>query len=330
MSVFIIAEAGVNHNGSLSDAIRLVDIAIEAKVDAVKFQTFIAENISTVFAKKAKYQDRDLTSKSQIEMLKKLELSFEDQKILFDYCKEKKIKFLSSPFDIQSVDFLVNLGLNIIKIPSGEITNLPYLSYIGKLNKKLILSTGMSNILEITEALRVLTTSGTQLNDITLLHTTSMYPAPLKDLNMNVITTLKNTFKTDVGYSDHSEGIDIPLIAVSLGSKVIEKHFTIDKNMHGPDHKASLSPRELKDMVKKIRLTEKALGSFDKKPTDGEIANLDIVRKSIVAAKDIKIGEEFSIDNITTKRPGNGISPMEWNNIIGKKSTKNYNIDDLI
>jgi N,N'-diacetyllegionaminate synthase len=329
--VFIIAEAGVNHNGSIEVAKKMIEIAKECGVDAIKFQTFKAENLVSKNAKKAEYQQKNTNkNETQFEMIKKLELSFGDFKELKNYCEEIGIMFLSTPFDFESIDFLDNLGLEIFKIPSGEITNLPYLRKIGKLRKKVILSTGMADLGEIEDALDVLINAGTKRENITILHCNTEYPTPYEDVNLLAMNTIREAFKVNVGYSDHTLGIEVPIAAVALGAKVIEKHFTLDKNMLGPDHKASLEPNELKEMIKAIRNIEMALGNGIKKPSKSELKNKEIARKSIVAKKDIKKGEVFSEDNLTVKRPGNGISPMRWNEIIGKIANKNYKKDELI
>lgn len=328
-SVFIIAEAGVNHNGNIELAKKLIDIAVEAKVDAVKFQTFKTENLVSKSAKKAEYQEKT-TSKdeSQFEMLKKLELDLETHKILMTYCREKKIMFLSTAFDLESIDVLNNLGIEIFKIPSGEITNYPYLKKIGMLRKKVILSTGMSHVEEIEEAIKVLNENGT--DDITVLHCNTEYPTPMEDVNLNAMKTIKKILNIEVGYSDHTSGIEVPIAAVAMGAKVIEKHFTLDKNMEGPDHKASLEPNELKEMVNSIRNIEKALGNGIKKPSNSEMKNLNMARKSIIAKKLIKKGEIFTEDNLTCKRPGDGISPMRWKDVIGKIARKKFDEDEQI
>ena len=328
---FIIAEAGVNHNGNIDLAKQMIDVALEAGADAVKFQTFKGENLVSKIAPKADYQ-KVLTgnNESQFEMIKKLELDASAHKILFSYCYERNIHFLSSPFDLESIDMLNKLGLEIFKIPSGEITNLPYLRKIGGLNKKVILSTGMADLAEIEDALDVLTNSGTELKNITVLHCNTEYPTPIHDVNLQAMLTIKQTFGVPIGYSDHTMGIELPIAAVTLGAIVVEKHFTLDKNMEGPDHKASLEPQELKTMVNAIRNIEKALGSRIKKPSPSEYKNKSIVRKSIVAACNIKKGEVFTEKNIIAKRPGTGISPMRWDEIVGKISTKDYHEDDLI
>ena len=331
MSVFIIAEAGVNHNGSVDLAKKLIDVASDAGADAVKFQTFKAENLVIKDAQKAEYQKRTTDNKeSQFEMIKKLELDKETHKDLISYCHRKNIIFLSSPFDIDSIKTLNDLGLEIFKIPSGEITNLPYLREIGKLNKKVILSTGMSDINDIKNALDIITGEGTNKENIIVLHANTMYPTPMKDVNLRAMMTIGNTFDVAFGYSDHTLGIEVDIAAVSMGARCIEKHFTLDKSMEGPDHKASLEPDELKSMVLAIRNIEEALGSHIKKPSKSEISNMQAARKSIVAKTKIKPGDVFSEKNLTVKRPGNGISPMRWDEIVGTKATKNYLEDDLI
>lgn len=329
--VFIIAEAGVNHNGSIDIAKKLIDAAVASGADAVKFQTFKAENLATIYAKKAEYQ-KNLTSKkeSQFEMLKKLQLNKEMHIELINYCIKKNIKFLSSPFDHDSIDLLRDLGLEIFKIPSGEITNLPYLRHIGKLNKKIILSTGMSNMDEVKIALDVLINSGTKKNNITVLHANTEYPTPMEDVNLKAMVTIGQELDINFGYSDHTLGIEVDIAAVAMGAKCIEKHFTLNCNMEGPDHKASLEPEKLKEMVKAIRNIEKALGSNIKKPSNSELPNIQIARKSIVAKTKIKKGDILKENNITIKRPGGGISPMNWDNVIGTTATKNYEKDELI
>ena len=331
MSVFIIAEAGVNHNGSIDLAKKLIDVASEAGADAVKFQTFKAENLVSKSAKKAKYQVENTGSdESQLEMIKKLELGFDEFEELKKYCDEKEIMFLSTPFDDDSIEFLDNLGLKIFKIPSGEITNLPYLKKIGSLNKKVILSTGMADLGEIEDALEVLISAGTKKENITVLHANTEYPTPIDDVNLKAMQTIACAFDVKVGYSDHTLGIEVPIAAVAMGGEVIEKHFTLDRNLPGPDHRASLEPDELKTMVKAIRDIEKALGDGIKRPSKSERKNKEIVRKSIVARKNIKKGEKFTEENLTVKRPGNGISPMRWDEIIGKVAQRDYDKDDLI
>lgn len=333
--VFVIAEAGVNHNGSLELAKRMVDEALAFGADAIKFQSFKAKNLVTKFAKKAEYQKRNELLKeneSQFLMLKRLELSENEQLEIYNYCNEKNICFLSSPFDLESIDFLDSLGLKIFKIPSGEITNLPYLEKIAKLpsEKKIILSTGMSEISDIKNALEILTSNEMPLENIILLHANTEYPTPMSDVNLRAMNTLRDIFNVNVGYSDHTEGIEISIAAVALGASVIEKHFTLDKNMEGPDHKASLEPEEFARLVKSIRNIEQALGSPEKRPSESEKKNLLIARKSIVASKDIKAGEIFTKENLSVKRPGTGISPMRWYEVLGKKAQKDFQEDELI
>ena len=330
-SVFIIAEAGVNHNGSVELAKKLIDVAYEAKVDAIKFQTFKTENLVSKNAQKAYYQ-KETTSKeeSQFDMIKKLELDVDTHNELISYCNSKNIMFLSTPFDHDSIDLLNNIGLNIFKVPSGEITNLPYLRHIGSLRKEVILSTGMADIGEIEDALDVLISSGTKKDDITILHANTMYPTPMEDVNLKAMNTIGNTFDCKYGYSDHTLGIEVDIAAVAMGATVIEKHFTLDKTMVGPDHKASLEPDELVSMVKAIRNIELALGGSIKKPSKSETPNMKIARKSIVANCEIKIGDILTENNLAIKRPGNGISPMNWDDIMNTIAQKNYNKDDLI
>lgn len=330
--VFIIAEAGVNHNGSLDLAIKLVDVAVTAGADAIKFQTFKADHLVSKKAVKAEYQIRNVgnCNETQFEMLEKLELSSRSHEELIKYCAFKKIVFLSSAFDLESIDELVKLDLSIFKIPSGEIDNLPYLRKIGKLNKKIILSTGMSTLSDIEKALEILLSFGTNRDNITVLHCNTEYPTPMTDVNLKAILTLKDAFKISVGYSDHTLGIEVPIAAVAMGAKIIEKHFTLSKNMVGPDHKASLEPQELNQMVKAIRNIELAMGNGIKMPSNSEIKNKPVVRKSIVAKTNINEGEIFSEDNLCTKRPGIGISPMMWDSIIGQTAQKNYLKNDLI
>jgi len=331
MSVFIIAEAGVNHNGSLEFAKKLVDAAVEAGADAVKFQTFKAENLVSKEAKKAEYQVKNTgNNESQYDMLKKLELGFDEFIELKRYCDEKGIMFLSTPFDFESIEFLDKLGLEIFKIPSGEITNYPYLREIAKLKKRVILSTGMANLCEIEQAVDVIEKYGTNRENIIILHANTEYPTPMEDVNLKAMLTIKEAFKVNVGYSDHTLGIEVPVAAVAMGAVVIEKHFTLDKNMEGPDHKASLEPDELKAMVKAIRNIETALGNGIKKPSKSESKNIEIARKVIVAKKDIKKGEKFSEENLTVKRAGKGVSPMKWEEIIGKVANRNFKEDEKI
>jgi N,N'-diacetyllegionaminate synthase len=329
--VFIIAEAGVNHNGQFEIAKELIDAAVKADVDAIKFQLFKTENLVTKKAEKAEYQKiSTLKSENQYDMLKHFELSYNNFFKLYNYCKSKKKFFLCSPFDLESIDFLNKLKIGIFKIPSGEITNLPYLEKIGKLGKKVILSTGMADLGEIENALNILVKSGTKKENITILHCTTEYPTPYEDVNLRAMLTIKEAFKVNVGYSDHTLGIEVPLAAVALGATVIEKHFTLDKSMKGPDHKASLEPHELRSMVLAIRNVEKSLGDGIKRLSKSEINNKKIVRKSIVAKREIKKGEIFSLKNITVKRPGIGLSPMRWYDILGKVAKKDYKEDELI
>ena len=331
MSVFIIAEAGVNHNGSIKLAKKLIDVAVEAGANAVKFQTFKAEKLVSKNAQKAEYQKETTDNKeSQFDMIKKLELDVDTHHKLIKYCNEKNIMFLSTPFDHDSIDMLDYLGLNIFKIPSGEITNLPYLRHVGKLNKKVILSTGMSNLCEIEEALNILIVAGTLKKNIIILHANTMYPTPMSDVNLKAMITIQNHFNIDVGYSDHTLGIEVDIAAVAMGAKVIEKHFTLDKTMEGPDHKASLEPDELKEMVKSIRNIELALGTGIKEVSKSEEPNKSVVRKSLIANNSIKMGEVFTELNIVVKRPGHGISPMRWDEIIGQVAQKDYEVGEVI
>ena len=329
--VYIIAEAGVNHNGDIELAKKMIEVAAFSGVDAVKFQTFKTENLVTQNAIKAEYQKRTTSSaESQFQMLKKLELDVESHRVLIDYCKKFNVEFLSSPFDLESIDFLDTLDLKLFKIPSGEINNVPFLRKIARHNKKVVLSTGMSNLAEIEFALDVLLTNGTLKENITLLHCNTEYPTPYEDVNLNAMLTLRHAFQVETGYSDHTSGIEVSLAAVALGATIIEKHFTLDKNLEGPDHKASLDPSELKTMVLSIRNIEEAMGSGIKKPSKSELQNKNIARKSIVAASNIKKGEVFSDENLTVKRPGTGISPVLWDEIIGKCSNMDYSKDSLI
>lgn len=325
----IIAEAGVNHNGNLSLAKELSLAAKKAGADIVKFQTFVPSELSSKYAEMAEYQKENIGQiKSQQDMLSGLTLTYDEFRELAKFCEEIEIMFLSTPFDIKSIDFLNELGVEIWKIPSGEITNYPYLVHIAKTKKKIILSTGMSTLDEINNALNILKSNGA--TDIQLLHCTTQYPTPYSSVNLKAMDTIKKETGCEVGYSDHTNGIEIPIAAVSMGATIIEKHFTLDRNMEGPDHKASLEPYELKQMVESIRHIEDALGDGTKKPTDVEIPNIKIVRKSIVAKKTILKGELLSECNITTKRPGNGISPMMWNSVLGTKAIRDFEEDELI
>ena len=326
---FIIAEAGVNHNGSFELAKQLVDKAVWAGVDCIKFQTFNSKNLVSKNAQKAEYQKKTTdTSESQFDMLKKLELSKEEFIELRDYCNQKGIMFLSTPFDLESIDFLASIGVKTWKIPSGEITNYPFLRAIGKRKESVIMSTGMCTLDEVRDALEVLKTFGT--NDITLLHCTTEYPAPYDSVNLKAMQTLQKEFGYRVGYSDHTNGIGIPVAAVAMGATIIEKHFTLDKNMEGPDHKASLEPEELRQMVLSIRNVESAIGDGIKQPSEAEKKNIAIARKSIVAACEIKKGEMFTEKNLTAKRPGNGVSPMKWNTVLGKNAVHDFAEDEII
>ncbi len=327
--IFIIAEAGVNHNGDVKMAQKLIDVAKSAGADAVKFQTFKAESLVSKVAQKADYQKQTTgADESQLEMVKKLELSFCDFRELKKYCDEKEISFLSTPFDFESIDFLESLEMPIYKVPSGEITNLPYLMKIASKGKPVIMSTGMSDMDEVESALEMLRDNGA--GSVTLLHCNTQYPTPFEDANIKAMLTLEERFGVAVGYSDHTLGIEAPIAAVALGATVIEKHFTLDKNMEGPDHKASLDPQELIDMVTSIRNIELALGDGIKTPSKSEIPNKEVARKSIVAKRNIVKGEIFIEENITVKRPGNGISPMKWFEVLGRSAEHDYFEDELI
>jgi len=329
--IFIIAEAGVNHNGSLKLAKQLVDVAVDCGVDAVKFQTFKAKSLVTKIAVQAEYQTQNTgKQESQFDMLQRLELSEKDHHELLAHCAKNNIEFLSTPFDLQSIQFLKSLGVKRFKVPSGEITNYPYLKMMGEFDMEIILSTGMANIGEVEAALNVLVDSGTSKDNITVLHATTDYPTQVEDVNLKAMQTMASAFNVKVGYSDHTSGIEVPTAAVALGATVIEKHFTLDKNMPGPDHKASLEPDELKAMVKAIRNIELALGDGVKRPSKSEEKNIPVARKSLIAAYDIAEGDVFSEKNLTIKRPGTGISPMRWNEILGQVAIKHYKADDLI
>lgn len=323
--VTIIAEAGVNHNGSIELAKQLIDAASEAGANYVKFQTFKTENLVSKAAKKAEYQKKNVNeaSDSQYEMLKKLELSIEQHHELIDYCKQKKINFLSTAFDLESIDLLNSLGLQIFKIPSGEITNLPYLKKIGSLGKKIILSTGMCTMKDITDAVRVIINSGTTKENITILHCTTDYPTSMRDVNLSAMQSIKQKFGLPIGYSDHTIGIEVPIAAVAMGAIIIEKHFTIDRSLPGPDHKASLEPAELKAMIMAIRNIEQAIGSSEKHPTLTEKRNILIARKSIHIAKQLDKGHIVEENDLVMKRPGDGISPMLMEQVVGKKVKTN-------
>lgn len=329
MKTLIIAEAGVNHNGNFEIAKQLVDKAYEAGADIVKFQTCKAENVISRYADKAEYQKVTTgEADSQLEMVRKLMLTFDEYKMLKDYCDEKGITFLSTAFDLVSVDFLHSIGMKLWKIPSGEITNLPLLIKIASLHEPIIMSTGMSELSEVVEAVNVLKEYGA--GEITLLHCTTEYPAPFEDVNLKAMDTIKEATGLNVGYSDHTKGIEVPIAAVALGACVIEKHFTLDRNMEGPDHKASIEPQELKTMVSSIRNIENVIGDGNKVVSASELKNQAIARKSIIALTDIKKGDVFSEENITTKRPGSGINPMRWFDLLGKTAKHDYSEDYLI
>ncbi len=327
--VFVIAEAGVNHNGDIEIAKQLIDAASEAGADAVKFQTFQADSLVCRTAKKAEYQlETTDRTETQYDMLKKLELTPQMHRELIEHCLKRNIMFLSTPFDLESIKLLSELGMQIYKIPSGEITNLPYLREIAKQQKKIILSTGMSSMDEVKAAVNVLKNNGTE--ELTLLHCNTQYPTPISDVNLLAMVKMREETGLPVGYSDHTQGIEVPIAAAALGAEVIEKHFTLDRKMEGPDHKASLEPQELMQMVVGIRKIESALGSKIKQVSESEMTNVAIVRKSIVAAANIKRGEKYTEKNITTKRPATGISPMLWDEIIGKTADRDYKVDEII
>lgn len=327
----IIAEAGVNHNGDMKLAKQLIDAAANSGADYVKFQTFSADRIVAKSADKADYQKKYSDStESQYEMLKRLELSVEMHLELIEHCERRSIKFLSTGFDIQSVDLLVGFGLNLLKIPSGEITNLPFLRHIGSLGLPVILSSGMSTMSEIVDAMSILDRAGLPRSQITVLHCTTEYPTPMDEVNLRAMNSIRNTLGVAVGYSDHSVGIEVSVAAVALGASVIEKHFTIDRSLPGPDHRASLEPVELGAMVKAIRNIEVALGSDVKEPTISELRNLRVGRKSILAGRKIGIGEIFSASNLVIKRPGDGVSPMQWDRLMGQIANREYLPDEKI
>lgn len=329
----IIAEAGVNHNGSIDIAKQLVDKAVEAGVDYIKFQTFKASKLVTKTAKQAEYQKRNIggSDDNQFQMLKKLELTPEAHDVLIAYCKNKGIKFFSTAFDIDSIDYLHKLGLGLWKIPSGEITNYPFLKHIASFNEPTILSTGMCDMEDVRAAVSALYKNGLSKENLILLHCNTEYPTPFEDVNLKAMDALRKEFGVEVGYSDHTKGIEVPIAAVALGATVIEKHFTLDRNMEGPDHKASLEPDELKAMVSAIRNIEKAVGGDGTKHvSESERKNIAIARMSIVAACDIKADEVFTEDNLTVKRPGSGISPMRWEEVLGMKAKRDFAEDELI
>ncbi len=329
--VIIIAEAGVNHNGSYELAIKMVDAAKRAGADYVKFQTAKPELVISTFAPKAEYQKETTgAAESQLEMCKAIHLPLTDYKPLKEYCDKVGIGFMSTPFDLVSIDVLEPLDMDYYKIPSGEITNLPYLRKIASKHRPVILSTGMCEVEEVEAALQVLEQGGVKRSDIIVLHCNTEYPTPMADVNLRAMDDLRRSLGVEVGYSDHTKGIEVPIAAVALGATVIEKHFTLDKTMEGPDHKASLEPDELKAMVDAIRNIEQALGDGHKHVSPSERKNMDIARKSIVAARDIRKGEVLTEDNITTKRPGNGISPMRWDSVIGTTAIRDFGYDELI
>ena len=330
-STLIIAEAGVNHNGSLKTAKQLVDVAAEAGADLVKFQTFSADRLVTISASKADYQNKTTdTSHSQHEIIQKLELSRGMHEELIAYCRKCDIEFFSTGFDTKSINMLVELGLGKFKIPSGEITNFPYLIHVGAFGKPVILSTGMANLGEIEAAITVLENAGTARQQITVLHCNTEYPTPMQDVNLRAMLAIREAFGVEVGYSDHTLGIEVPIAAVALGASVIEKHFTLDRNQSGPDHRASLEPEELKAMVSAIRNIEQAFGDGIKHLSSSEAKNAPIARKSIVASCEIRAGDCFSRDNLTVKRPGTGISPMRWEEVLGRIAPRDFVEDDLI
>ena len=328
---YIIAEAGINHNGNYKTALKLIDAAKKSGADAVKFQIFIPEDVVTAKGDMAKYAIKNMKIKEkQLKVIKKYSLSFFQHSKLMKYCKSKKIKYLCSAFDLKSLKFLFKNKLDIFKVPSGEITNYPYLQLLASFKKKIILSTGMSNIKEVKNALKILTQNGSKKKDITILHCHTDYPTDAKNVNLLAMNELKRKFQTHVGISDHTLGAEVPIAAVALGAKIVEKHFTLSREFIGPDHKASMTPNELNDLVKSIRKTELSLGRKLKSPSKKEKEILKLVRKSIVAKNNIKKGEIFNEKNLTTKRPGSGISAIYWKKIIGKKSNKNYKQDELI
>ncbi len=331
MKILVIAEAGVNHNGDINLARQLVDAAAEAGADWVKFQTFSADRLVTKNAKKADYQNQATdVAESQYAMIRKLELNRDMHEVLIAHCKLRGIEFFSTGFDLKSIDLLVELGLNCFKIPSGEITNLPYLRHVGQYERPVILSTGMATMDEVRAALGILEQAGTSRERITVLHCNTEYPTPMTDVNLRAMLTIRDAFGVQVGYSDHTLGFEVAIAAVALGATVIEKHFTLDRNLPGPDHKASLEPEELKAMVNSIRNIEKAMGDGVKRPSASELKNKSVVRKSLVAACDILEGEIFSENNLAVKRPGTGLSPIRWDEVLGCKAPRNFEVDELI
>lgn len=326
--VFIIAEAGINHNGCLKTAFEMIEVAASCNVDAIKFQTYVTEDDISIYAEKAQYQKTLDDDENQFLMAKRLELSYGDFRLIKEHCERNHIAFMSSPFEMRSVDFLYDLGVDLFKIPSSELTNFPYLVKVAEKNLPVILSTGMATLQEIGQTVDLLKSRG--CGQITLLQCNTEYPTPYEDVNLRAMITLNRVFCLPVGFSDHTLGFAVPLAAVALGATVIEKHFTLDKNMKGPDHKASLEPDDLKQMVSSIRIVEKSLGSDEKKPTCSERKNIITARKSIVAGERIKQGAKFTEDNLAVKRPGNGIDPFRWLEIIGKYASRDYEKDELI
>jgi N,N'-diacetyllegionaminate synthase len=333
MSVFVIAEAGVNHNGSVETAKKMIDAAVQAGADAIKFQTFKTEKLVCKSAPQAEYQMKNSAegeSDTQFTLLKKLEINQETHRELFDYCEQSGIVFISTPFDLESIDLLKSLGLELIKVPSGEITNYPYLKKVAQTFHRVVLSTGMADLGEIEDALAILIDNGIARENITVLHCNTEYPTPIQDVNLRAMLTIRDAFGVKVGYSDHTLGIEVSIAATALGATVIEKHFTLDKNMEGPDHAASLEPDELLMLVRGIRNTEKSLGSPLKRPSASEAKNKAVVRKSIIAAREIRQGETFTADNLCVKRPGTGISPMQWDQVIDQVARRDYLEDEII
>jgi N,N'-diacetyllegionaminate synthase len=331
LKTLIIAEAGVNHNGELALARQLIDVAAEAGADMVKFQSFRADRLVTIHARKADYQTQTTDAQeSQHAMIRRLELTRDMHNALIAYCRLRGIQFFSTAFDVESIDLLVELGLDRFKIPSGEITNLPYLRHVGRYGKPVILSTGMANLGEIEAALEVLEQAGTPRKSITVLHCNTEYPTPMIDVNLRAMVAIRDAFGVPVGYSDHTSGIEVPIAAVALGATVIEKHFTLDRKLPGPDHKASLEPDEFRAMVTAIRNIEHALGDGVKRPSASEAKNRPIARKSLVAAGAIRAGDVFSERNVTVKRPGTGLSPMRWDEVLGRKARRDFAPDELI
>jgi N,N'-diacetyllegionaminate synthase len=331
VKTLIIAEAGVNHNGDLALARQLIDVAAEAGADMVKFQTFSADRLATIHAAKAGYQTQTTdTRETQHAMLRRLELTRQMHESLIDHCKAGGIQFFSTGFDVESIDLLAELGLDRFKIPSGEITNLPYLRHVGRYGRPVILSTGMATLGEIEAALDVLQQAGVAREHVAVLHCSTEYPTPMAEVNLRAMLAIRGAFGVEVGYSDHTAGIEVAIAAVALGATVIEKHFTLDRKLPGPDHKASLEPDELKAMVAAIRNIEQALGDGIKRPSASEAKNKSIARKSLVAASVIRAGEVFSAANLTTKRPGTGLSPMRWDEVLGRTAPRDFAADELI